>query len=66
MEIMNNTTTKHLKTNKIMIWKEETPLQFLGSCIWNTSECLNIPLKRFAPIVFCWMIGVKGKKTKNK
>lgn len=49
-----------------MIWKESTPLQFLGSCIWNTSEYLHIPLRRFAPIVFGWMIGVKGKKLKNK
>lgn len=49
-----------------MIWKESTPLQFLGSCIWNTSEYLHIPLRRFAPIVFGWMIGVKGNKFKNK
>ena len=43
-------------------WKEETPLQFLGSCIWNTSEFLKIPLGIFAPIVFGWMIGSKGNK----
>ena len=47
-------------------WKEDTPLQFLGSCIWNTSEYLHIPLRRFAPIIFGWMIGVKGEKFKNK
>lgn len=43
-------------------WKEETPLQFVASCIWNTSENLNIPLGRFAPIVFGWMIGAKPNK----
>jgi hypothetical protein len=47
-------------------WKEDTLLQFLGSCIWNTSEYLHIPLGRFAPIVFGWMIGVKGEQFKNK
>jgi hypothetical protein len=49
-----------------MICKEETPLQFVASCIWNTSENLHIPLGRFAPIVFGWMIGAKSKKLKNK
>lgn len=47
-------------------WKEDTPLQFLGSCIWNTSEYLHIPLRRFAPIIFGWMIGVKGEKFKKE
>jgi hypothetical protein len=45
-----------------MIWKEETPKQFIGSLIWNTSEHLKIPLKRFAPIIFGWMIGSKPNK----
>jgi hypothetical protein len=45
---------------------QETPLQFVASCIWNTSEYLHIPLGRFAPIVFGWMIGAKHKKLKNK
>jgi hypothetical protein len=43
-------------------WKEETPLQFVASCIWNTSESLNIPLGKFAPIVFGLMIGYKPNK----
>jgi hypothetical protein len=43
------------------IWKEETLLQFVASCIWNISENLDIPLGRLAPIVFGWMIGSKGK-----
>jgi hypothetical protein len=43
-------------------WKEETPLQLIGSLIWNTSESLNIPLGSFAPIVFGWMVGSKSTK----
>jgi len=43
-------------------WKEETPLQFIASCIWNTSEILKIPLGRFAPTIFEWMIGYKKTK----
>ncbi len=43
-------------------WKEKTPLQAVGSLIWNTSEFLKIPLGRFAPIVFEWMIGSKRKR----
>jgi len=44
------------------IWKEETPLQFVASLIWNTSENLNIPLGKFAPSIFNWMMGSKGKR----
>ena len=43
-------------------WKEDTFLQFIGSLIWNTSEQYKIPLGKFAPLVFGWMIGFKGKK----
>lgn len=46
------------------LWKEETNLQFVASCIWNASEDLKIPLGAFAPIVFGWMIGSKGKRKK--
>lgn len=46
-----------------MIWKKNTPLQFLGSCIWNTSEKLHIPLGKLAPIVFGWMLGKSKKRT---
>jgi len=42
-------------------WKEKTLLQFIASCIWNTSENLRLPLGRFSPFVFGWMIGSKGK-----
>ena len=38
----------------------------IGKLIWNTSEYLRIPLGRFAPIVFGWMVGCKGKKVKTK
>lgn len=40
-------------------------LQIIGSGIWNASESLHIPLKGFAPIVFGWMIGVKGVKIED-
>lgn len=42
----------------------KTIKKIIGSFIWNTSEDLHIPLGRFAPIVFGWMIGCKGKKIK--
>lgn len=47
-----------------MFWKEETLFQFIASAIWSSSEFLKIPLGRFAPIIFGWMIG--SKKIKNK
>ena len=37
----------------------------LGRLIWNFSECFNVSLGNFAPIVFGWMIGSKGKKTQG-
>lgn len=46
-------------------WKEKTPMQFLASCVWNTSEQLKIPLGKFAPIIFGQMIGSKPKKHKE-
>jgi len=45
-----------------MIWNEETAKNFLGSLIWNTSEYFKIPLKKFAPIIFRWMISSDEKK----
>tara|TARA_R110002111_G_scaffold216472_1_gene279087 strand:- start:168 stop:323 length:156 start_codon:yes stop_codon:yes gene_type:complete len=47
-------------------WKEETLKQFIGSLIWNTSERFKLPLGRFAPIIFGWMIGSKDKKRMPK
>lgn len=47
-------------------WKGNTLLQFIASCIWNISEDLKLPLGRFAPKVFGWMIGYKAKKVNRK
>ena len=38
--------------------------QIIGREIWYLSESFNIPLGRFAPTVFGWMMGSKGKKQK--
>ena len=43
-------------------WNHKTALQFVASCIWNISENLKISLGRFAPTIFGWMIGSKGKR----
>lgn len=40
----------------------QTPKKAIASLIWNISEGLKIPLGKYAPIVFGWMIGSKGKK----
>ena len=37
----------------------------VGRILWETTEDLKIPLGKFAPIVFGWMIGCKGKKQKK-
>ena len=49
-----------------MIWNENTLRELIGSLLWNTSEYLNIPLGRFAPIIFGWMIGSKGIEIKKE
>jgi hypothetical protein len=49
----------------MIFWKKDTLLQLLGSCIWNASERMCIPLGKFAPIVFGLMIG-SNKKYKTK
>jgi hypothetical protein len=46
------------------IWRYRTPKQFIASCIWNASEYTNIPLGKFAPKIFAYMIGYKNKKIK--
>ena len=38
-------------------------MRFIGLWLWNTAEYFNIRLGRFAPKVFGWMVGSKGKKT---
>lgn len=40
--------------------------QQIGEFIWTLSEFTGIGLGRYAPIVFGWMIGRKGKKINNK
>jgi len=37
-------------------------MKLIGKLIWGFSEYFNIPLGKFAPTVFGWMIGRKGKK----
>mgnify|MGYP007042157031 CR=1 FL=1 len=53
-----------LMNNYMRFWKEKTLLQFIASIIWNTSESLKIPLGKFSPIIFGWIINSKGKKLK--
>lgn len=36
--------------------------QFIGREIWYLSESFNISLGIFAPTIFGWMIGSKGKR----
>ena len=51
----------------MMYWNEKTPLRAFASLIWCTSEYLNVPLGRFAPVVFGLMTGARGgKKLKKK
>ena len=38
--------------------------KIIGKEIWIFSETYHIPLGRFGPIVFGWMIGSKGKRVK--
>ena len=37
-------------------------MKFIGKAIWDFSESCHIPLGNFAPTVFSWMVGKKGKK----
>ena len=43
-------------------WNFKTPIRFIASYIWSTSEVLKIPLGRFAPFIFGLMIGSKANK----
>lgn len=40
-------------------------MKALGRLIWNFSEYFNVSLGNFAPIVFGWMIGSKGKNIRR-
>ena len=37
-------------------------MKIIGRIIWDLSEGFEIPLGTFAPMVFGWMVGSKGKK----
>lgn len=37
-------------------------MKIIGKIIWELSEFFSIGLGKYAPIVFGWMIGSKGKK----
>ncbi len=41
-------------------------LMEVGRVVWGLSERLHIPLGRFAPDVFGWMVGGKAHKCKKK
>lgn len=49
----------------MLYWNQQTIKRAIGSAIWNTSEFFKIPLGRFAPIVFGWMIAAK-RRNKSK
>ena len=40
--------------------------QWIGKFIWDFTGFYHIPLGRFAPIVFGWMIGSPGKRVDTK
>ena len=44
----------------------DMPRQTFATLLWNFSEWSGMGLGRFAPIIFGWMIGVKGKKVEDK
>ena len=48
----------------MIIWNFDTPLTLLSSIVWNLSEYFNIPLGKFAPIVFSMVLGKKNRKVK--
>ena len=37
-------------------------MRIIGKIIWDISEFTGIGLGKYAPIVFGWMVGSKGKK----
>lgn len=37
-------------------------MRTIGKIIWDISEFTGIGLGKYAPIVFGWMVGSKGKK----
>lgn len=47
------------------LWKFWTysPHGFFAAVVWNTCELLHVRCP-FAPVMFGWIMGVKGKKVK--
>jgi hypothetical protein len=39
---------------------------YIGLFLWETCETFKINAGRFAPIIFGWMVGSKGKRIDNK
>jgi len=48
----------------MIIWNFDTPITLLASLVWNTSELFDIPLGKYAPLVFNLAMGYKNKKKK--
>ena len=46
----------------MIYWNERTLKSTIASWIWNLAEYFHIDLGKYAPIIFGWMIGSKGKK----
>jgi hypothetical protein len=40
-------------------------VKIIGRLIWGAAEAHGIDLGRWAPIVFGWMIGRKGRRVKK-
>ena len=66
--------TKFNKDDEVWYMKNNKPIKviissiktFIGSCIWNFSEYFHVPIGKYAPIVFGWMINSKGKELKDE
>jgi hypothetical protein len=65
--VANETTSHHShirnnQNNSHTFVVQNSKMKTIGKLIWGFSEYFNIPLGKFAPTVFGWMIGRKGKK----
>ena len=47
-------------------WNIRTPKQLFASCVWEMSEYFEVGLGKYAPTIFGWMIGSKGKQMISK
>jgi len=46
----------------MIFWNWKTPITLIACCIWNASEYFNIPLGKYAPIVFSLALGAPKSK----